>query len=519
MVTRRGTPAQRAHTRGTRARPPAGRRRARTSRRTPFVIPIAITAIATLAAGLWFTRSLIVGDPPPTALRADRTTTTSAVLHWNKSGNAERYVVHIASDRAFTQDVRTVEANTNTVTVSKLAASTPGHERFFRVDAVRGKTSTPSRTGRFHLAPGPMSPVKVSQRSATGVRLQWKAVANANQYDVQIALNKSFTGETSTVRTLGSDATFVQTGLRPTTRYWFRVRPVSGDITNDFGTAVAAKTLPREVSFNVATWNVCSERCRGYASRARVMAEVLNNNAVDLFVLQEAGGKRVGPTTNAIFSGGSRGFVRATGGAKARYVFYRPALFDQHGGGHFSVGKGRYATWAELSVKATGRKFIIVDVHLDNPKKADGRRRAQTQTMISRMRSINTANLPMIYAGDFNSGPHRPSDSPGALMRSIGMSNTVDLAENPINRDINTGHTFATTVPRSGAHVDHIFVSPEFSVLGWRQIVRIANGRYVRPVVSDHNPLQAIVSLDGQREDLGPATPTDLIPGLTGGNL
>ncbi|KQY58396.1 hypothetical protein ASD11_01650 [Aeromicrobium sp. Root495] len=479
-----------------------------------------VAGVAVLAGGLWATRTLAdADDAPPTALRATKVSTTSAELDWKVADDADHYVVRVGADRSLTKNTVKVESRTTKVVVEDLKASVPGKEQFFRVDAVRDGTVTSSRTGRFSLAPARMAKVSVDKRSAGGVRLDWKAVANARQYDVQVARDKKFTKNLTTVRTLGPGSGFVQQGLSADSRYWFRIRPVGGDSVGAFGAPVAVTTRPREVAFNIATWNVCSEKCSGYAGRARVMADYLNENQADVFVLQESGGKRVGATTNAIFSGGKRQFVRATGGAKARYVFYRPELFRQLSGGNFDIGDGRNTTWAELALRETGRRFIVVDVHLENGHGNDGKRRREANRMVARMEAINTADLPIIYAGDFNSGRHRPSDSPGAIMRQVGQTDAVDLADEPVNRDINTGHTFATTVLRSGAHVDHIFVSKEFEVLGWKQLARLAGGRYASPVVSDHNALRATVALDARKVDVGEPTPTTLVSGLTSDGL
>ena len=173
---------------------------------------------------------------------------------------------------------------------------------------------------------------------------------------------------------------------------------------------------------------------------------------------------RVGATTASIFTGQSRGFERAVGGAKARYIFYRPALFENLDGGSFDIGDGRDTTWASFRVKATKQTFYYVDVHLDNGKgKADDARRAgEMDRMLAQMARINPERKPMIYAGDFNSGVHRDHDSPGVKMRAAGFVNTELLAQDVENAHINTGHTFSTAVPQSGAHIDHVWVSGEF---------------------------------------------------------
>jgi endonuclease/exonuclease/phosphatase family metal-dependent hydrolase len=202
--------------------------------------------------------------------------------------------------------------------------------------------------------------------------------------------------------------------------------------------------------------------------------------------------------------------VRATGGAKARYIFFRPALFEQQDGGSFDIGDGRDTTWAKFKIRATKRVFYYVDVHLDNGKgkDANARRAREMDRMLGQMALINRTGTPMVYAGDFNSGTHREQDAPGDKMRAQGLSDTELLTKNVENARFNTGHTFSTTGPASGAHIDHIWVTPEFEVDSWKQLVRLSGTRYATPVVSDHNAVSAVVALDAPKKSIGEATPT-----------
>lgn len=479
------------------------------------VVAVAVVAgVAVLAGGLWTSRTFLEETAPPTRLAAETLSPTSVELSWASSDeDVDQYVVHVGTDRSLTKDALRVTSRSRQVTLEDLPASTRGADRFFRVDAVKDGEVVRSRTGRFVLPPAAMSELDVDKTGTTGVRLAWEPVLNARQYDVQVATDEAFSEPVRAMRTVGSRPELVTAALDPDRAYWFRARPVSGDLVGEWGEAVSTTTLPEEVRFSVGTWNVCSEKCKGYEGRARQMAAFLNAEKLDLFVLQEAGGERVGPTTNAIFSGGERGFQRATGGAKARYIFYRPALFTQESGGFFPVGDGRHATWARFTVKETGRQFFVVDVHLENGRGNDGKRRSEMNTLVSRMRTINDGGLPIVYAGDFNSGRHRVADSPGAIMRSVGMVDTVDVAEKVENREFNTAHTFSTRPLRSGAHVDHIFASKEFQVLGWKQLVRMSGSSYASPVLTDHNALRATLSLEGKKVDVGAPTPVlDLAP-------
>lgn len=499
---------------GTRPQRAQGRRRNPSRFRLVAVTSFTLLFVALVLAAVW--GGLFAGNPTaPSRLAAKPLSPTSVQLTWKGTKDTDKYIVHFGVDRALTSTADTITATLTKTTLKDLAASTPGSERYFRVDAYRGDKVASSRTGTFNLLPTRIRAFKVAKKSTVGVKLIWAPVQNARQYDVVIARDKAFTVRATAVRTLAGARTFVTDQLSPQKKYFVKIRPVNGSALGAFTAPLAFTTQAPATKFAIGTWNVCSEKCGGYAGRARIGAQLFNDKAIDIFGLQESGGKRVGATTNAIWSGGSRGFVRATGGAEARYIFYRPALFSQVSGGFFPVGDGRHATWAHMRTKTSKRDFFYVDVHLENGHGSDGRRAAEMRVLLSRMAQLNDSGLPIIYAGDFNSGVHRSSDSPGVMLRANGMVDTVNATKtDPVNADINSGHTFSTGVLRSGDYVDHIFVSTDMGVLGWEQLVRISNGRYTTPIVSDHNALKAVVSLAAPVGKVGAATPTTAVPRL-----
>ncbi|MEV7398578.1 endonuclease/exonuclease/phosphatase family protein [Aeromicrobium sp. NPDC092404] len=468
-----------------------------------------------LATGLAVTYATPDSLDAPTKLSATPLSPTSVKLDWAGSEGVDSYVVKVGSDRALTQAKTTkVPAKGTSVTLADIGPTTPGVDRFYRIDAIRDGKVRSSRTARFTLKPGSLGGLRIKQTTADGVRATWKKVANARQFDVTIARDKAFTKQVSAVRTLAGSHSFVTRGLTAATVYWIRVRPVNGDQAGRFSKPVKFRTMVRKTSFKVGTWNVCSEKCSGYAGRAQIGAAFLNANKLDMFGLQEAGGQRVGRTTNAIWSGGSQKFVRASGGGEAGYIFYRPKLFTQLSGGLFSIGDGRHTVWAKFKVRQTGRIFYFVDIHLDNGKGNDSARSREMNVTLSRMAQINDTGLPMVYVGDFNSGKHRGADSPGVQMRGAGMTDSIDLVKEPVNAQYNSSYPDGGTL-RSGAHVDHIFVSKQFTVLAWKQLVRLsASGAYARPAVSDHNAISAVVALDAEPKKLGEPTATTTVSGL-----
>lgn len=513
LASRRSAVSERA---GKRIQRRPGRRLSRERIRFAIISAFALAFVTLLVGATW--GGVFSSAPqPPSKLVSTTLSPTSVKLSWKGHADIDKYVVRIGADRSLTTHTETVTSTTTTTTLKDLAASSPGIDHYFRVDAYRGKEIASSRTSMFNLEPTPIGKLKVNKVSTTGAKVTWPKVANVRQYDVEVARDKNFTDGVTAVRTVTADRSFVTDRLAPGKKYFLKIRPVNGTALGVFTAPIAVTTRSPATKFNIGTWNVCSEKCSGYAGRARIGAAFFNDNDIDIFGLQESGGQRVGRTTNAIWSGGKQGFVRASGGAEARYIFYRPALFTQVSGGFFPVGDGRHATWAHMRTKDTKRDFFYVDVHLENGHGNNAKRAREMGVLLAQMARLNSDGLPMIYAGDFNSGKHRSADSPGVSMRAAGMVDSIDVSKSdPVNARINSGHTFATSVLASGAYVDHIFVSKDFDVLAWKQLVRISNGRYIKPIVSDHNALMASVSLDAPGSGgVGEPTLTTEVPGVS----
>lgn len=479
-----------------------------------FCLVVAATVI------VWSSK---IDDRPaaPAELTYQALSATSVKLSWTGPTDVDKYVVRVGTDRALTAEVQSIESTAPNTTLRGLATSSPGVDHFFRIDAYRGDQVSSSRTGTFNLAPAAIKAPKVAKVAPTGVKLQWPASTNARQYDIVIARDEDFTEHVRAVRTIGNAPSYTTEALSPGKKYFVKARPVNGSTLGAFSVPAAFTTPPDTKTFIVGSWNVCSEKCKNYTTRARIGAAYFNTEDIDIFGLQESGGVRVGRTTEAIWSGGSQGYVRATGGAKARYIFYRPALFSQVDGGYFSVGDGRHATWAQLLVKGSKQGFFYVNVHLEDGHGNDAKRARETKVILAQMAQINAQHLPIIYAGDFNSGKHRPKDSPATMLRAAGMVDAFDVtSSDPVNARFNSGHSLSTRVPASGALIDHIFVSPQFRVSSWEQLVRISDGRYREPMVSDHNALKSTVTLGVlgvssvfSDNGLGDPTPATEIPG------
>lgn len=410
-------------------------------------------------------------------------------LAWN--GEAEKYRVRIGTNlKKPLLDTTTSDPIASLNSLNE-KTSRSGKLRY-RIDSLKSSEPTTVLDGTLTLPPDTIGKPKVHELASNGLALRWDEIANVSNYDISFSTgpdNEPF----ETHRIPGDRPEFVINTLEPEFTAHVRVRAVRDGVLGEFGPAAKFTTSAEFSDFAVGAWNVCSESCKGYGSRSIAQAHKVHEAKMDIMTLQEAGGQRVGRTTNAAFSGGERGFVRASGGAKTRYIFYRDELFDQLAGGTFSIGHSRTVTWARLVDKKTDQPFIVASIHLSPGKngKKDRVRGSQAANLVSGVKRINPSEHPVILAGDFNTGRHRGGDRVFGRLGSAGYRDSVSIAKTSEGANMNTYNRNSASPRRSGDRVDHIFVSADFEVPLWRQYNHTHNGK----VLTDHNMIAAKVRL------------------------
>ena len=136
----------------------------------------------------------------------------------------------------------------------------------------------------------------------------------------------------------------------------------------------------------------------------------------------------------------------------------------------------RTATWAFFKDKRSGRKFLMVNTHLDHVGKQA--RINGMALILERIKELNPDGLPVVLTGDFNS----TSDDEALAQVGIRMKNARDIAFTT-----DRGSTFNGWGKSSGV-IDHIFFTgftgcPSFEV--------IRKPYADRTFISDHHPIAA----------------------------
>lgn len=486
--------------------------------RTRFISLVGAGLVATTIAAVLAATSNDDGSGPllaavgadPVSLEVTDVDIAARAVSLTWAGTSDQYRVVAGGDLSRPAQTITTSGASAVLDAPK-AADALGRVNY-RVEAVEDGKTEVSVEGTVVLPPSVPRKLEVRRAATTSAVVRWKQARYATTYDVAISRNKKKLPEQAR-RLVTKGTSFSTRGLKPDQTYWMRVRAVGEAGVSEFGKPIKVRTQTAESQFKVGSWNICSESCADYDGRVGGQAAQVHAAGVDIMTLQEAGGVRVGAITKSAFSGGEPGLVPATGGAQSRYIFYRPEKFEQLAGGVWSVGHYG-ATWARFKDRATERTFFVVDIHLETGKssKSNSTRGSQLSSILGRLDAANSQDDPVVLAGDFNTGVHRSGDSVGPILISAGYADTVAVAEQTENAQVNTGSRSGDRAIMSGDHVDHVYVSDDWGVPAWKQWANLSGTTYVGPWLSDHNMIGATLALGREKSKSPRATRTSAVP-------
>ena len=138
----------------------------------------------------------------------------------------------------------------------------------------------------------------------------------------------------------------------------------------------------------------------------------------------------------------------------------------------------RSSTWAVMKSKASGKKFLFINTHLDHAGAVA--RQKSVSLMMSKIMELNPDGLPVVLVGDFNVEYTHPALSPV----TDSMKNARKIAA--ITDSSATYHGWG----KSSEVIDHIFYT------GFRSCTRFetVTAPYAeRKFISDHYPVEAVL--------------------------
>jgi endonuclease/exonuclease/phosphatase family metal-dependent hydrolase len=481
----------------------------------PALVALLITALLS-AFGLSRASAETTAATAPTAMAVSARSTV-AIFTW--SGTGDRYLVEVATDPGFVT-TRSVEATGTIAVVNDLLPETTYLARVSAVTASgQGPASelvtfTTPPEGFLFRAPA----VTLSSTDSTSVTALWPQMSDDAHYLVELSTGASFSDPTSSVVT-ASELTFKKLAAGHT--YYVRARVVDATMQalSEWSDVVSGTPLV-SAPLVVGSYNILKARERAWSKRKPALVRTILGEDPDVVGLQEATPKRT--------STGRRQYddLAAALGAdwaltdndkdttgEARTIYNRTRLtLVTHG--HYAIagskrfrGIQRYITWAEFSQNSTGKHFLFVNTHFvpRTSRASDPHRVSAARQLVALLKRVNTNGLPVIIAGDFNTGMNRQSSNRvyttivgGGYRDPLATApKKLGHAEKTINANLKTVNRYRRVAPRDAFQpmVDYIFVSP-MEVKQWEVVARLdKSGRFIGTIPSDHNMLRATVVL------------------------
>ncbi len=541
----------------------------RVSRHPGRKVTSLLLGLTLLIAGLLSAPVAEAATPSPARLTAISTSRSAIAVTWSAVSGAPKYRIQIS--RSSSMSNASYHRSTGTrAELTGLRSSTTYYVKV-RVISNSGKNLSPysraikvktrSSGGYGYLSPAGL---RITGSSPTSATLAWTARASGVRYRVQYARSASMSGA-AYARTTAPMLSVEQ--MRPATTYWFKVRVIdaSGKNLSEYSPAVAVTTLKLAAGaqpLRVGSYNIkCSNCFAGLPNelpwsgrRSAVVAAIKAEN-LDVVGLQEAGqawlrganGKLVNTSQFEDLMGlmgapwkltntKRNDCVKDTtpsncvwadkGASKGTRILYNSNQVEvlQSGSKELAYDKAevnsRYVAWAVMRQRSTGTKFFFADAHLEPGADTAGShlfydlRRKQANDVVATIKAKNTAKLPTILVGDFNSHKFTvPSNGPYDIVTKAGFDDPLGniyesttntwgaTVETRIRTYLNSFNGFKRAAPAhptwvNGTNIDYILTTG-LRVSEFETVAKLDSaGNFVGVIPSDHNMIRATIYLN-----------------------
>ena len=458
--------------------------------------------------------NLATAPPARVAGIAATTTPSTATISWDRAVGATSYDICVRRDRTDAGcDRRSAESAATSVRLTSLTAEAgTDYEYVVRAFGPGGRTN--SAWQRLELPVATATAPSIVATRTTEVDLRWEPVWSAVRYRVEVSRSATMSSP-QRVETTTPSATLRD--LVPGTRYWVRVVGLNDDVAGR-ASGTASRTLPTDPSrLRIITYNLCGQdKCRAgnprvlsWGNRKPYAGRLARSTGAGVISTQESGDKDTAFITEL------PGFRRARY-LSGKSLFYSTALFEARRSGDIvlDAGRKRYAVWVELVDRTTRTPVLVVDPHLEPYKGRtnDLVRQAQTRRLISEIERVNTNDVPVVIAGDFNSNKDNADqdrypggfDAPASALMEVGY---LDARVNALaggiaaNERWNSANQAKNPPLKYGDHIDQVWTSPDVLVRDWAVVLDLDpddRTRYRTPFASDHNPVRTTLTVPGR---------------------
>jgi endonuclease/exonuclease/phosphatase family metal-dependent hydrolase len=231
-----------------------------------------------------------------------------------------------------------------------------------------------------------------------------------------------------------------------------------------------------------------------WIDRAPVVANLIRFHDFDILGTQEGYKNQLDDIKNALPQYSYYGVGRDDGKDNGEHsaIFYKKAEFNLLNKGDFwlsatpdkpSMGWDaiccyRICSWVYLQHKKTKKKFYFFSVHFDH--QGMQARRESSKLMLQNIKQI-AGSEPVIFAGDLN-GDHE-SEWYLTLAKSKIIKDTYTEVKYPYAN--NASHNSFGKAKNNSGIIDHVFVTPHFTVSKWGVLTDTYHGKFP----SDHFPV------------------------------
>lgn len=396
---------------------------------------------------------------------------------------------------------------------------------WYRLEALNGsKHRWDTTIHSVGLRPSTPTGVRITSSSA-GTSLTWNSRSGTG-YGIVQATNTGMTQNRRRYVIRGANTQFTPYGLVRGLTYYFRVQSINVSSGSVYSLQVRATARSAEQPLNVVTYNVLEADTAGTHEGGQLVAAWSKRRPGVVALIRKANPDVIAVQEAAAWTGTTHGYGgtrqiddlrRALGNYSlahtevppsqhgyfrtGNYVLYRTATYRAVGaGGHWAVGDSRFAAYQELRNRTSGAALLAVSPHLGtgSGSAADSRREAETKRLLQYAGAFaRAAHLPVVYGGDFNSDVNRNHafDGPGIAMRAAHVAEAQNAAQSLTNAQYNSANQYLRTPPAFGQSIDYIFASPGMGVRSRAVLLNLTHGKFVGPIPSDHNPVQAKLTL------------------------
>lgn len=534
----------------------------------------------------------------PAGLNATNNFGDEVTINWGAQGTSSLYRLRWATKKSM-KGAKSIYVTGTSRIVEGLKRGTPYYFTVTVLNSKKKTTSQTSSVFKVTTAAkisfGTPTAVQISRVNPTDFTISWAGVRKAPAYEINYTAG-AWTEPEPVITTTAATAQL--TGLVANTDYQVKIRVLDAlaQPAGEFSTVAVTHTRSQDAELRVASYNVMCHTCGSkskdptavaepWTVRRDVVVQHISETAPHVIALQEARQsklksdgdteltqfqdllKRLGtswaltntnryPCSNPnsdsclddpaaqVNNGASLGvriayrtdelkLLKANGVTRQGSIKLPTAPAD--GSGSLPANP-RYMAWAFFQQKDTGKKFLMVAVHLESRNDAGTQiaiadadrdyscgaednpicgkvREAQAQAVVGHVAALNTENLPVVIAGDFASsraelGGNKPYDvfMASGMQNPLGgtattitnppAGNRINIAYNSVNQLERKARRYgsdpAQNNTRNGAYNDYILSSPMY-VSEFEQVVHVdqTTGEFIGVIPSDHNLIRA----------------------------